>query len=112
MTEERADTFLRLIRRTARGRLKIYLGYCAGVGKTYQMLLEGHRLKSEGVDVVIGLMEPHGRPETARLAEGLELVPRRRISYHGIVVEEMDTAAVLARRPTVALVDELAHTNA
>ena len=65
MPEERADTFLRLIRRAGRGRLKVYLGYGAGVGKTYQMLLEGHRLKDEGIDVVIGLVETHGRMETA-----------------------------------------------
>jgi two-component system sensor histidine kinase KdpD len=112
MNERNPNSFLRLIRRAQRGKLKIYLGYCAGVGKTYQMLLEGRRLKAEGVDIVIGLMEPHGRPETERLADGLEVVPRRRVVYRGIVIEEMDSDAVLARRPTVALVDELAHTNA
>jgi len=111
MPEERADTFLRLIRRTGRGRLKVYLGYGAGVGKTYQMLLEGHRLKDEGIDVVVGLVETHGRAETARLIEGLEVVPRRRQEYRGVVLEEMDLDAVLARKPQVALIDELAHTN-
>src|SRR5512139_3230063 len=111
MPEERADTFLRLIRRAGRGRLKIYLGYGAGVGKTYQMLLEGHRLKDEGIDVVVGLVETHGRAETARLIEGLEVVPRRRQEYRGVVLEEMDLDAVLARKPQVALIDELAHTN-
>ena len=108
----RADSFLRMIRLAQRGHLKIYLGYGAGVGKTYQMLLEGHRLKAEGIDVAIGLLEPHGRVETAKLAEGLEVVPRRREEYRGVVLEEMDVEAVLARKPEVALIDELAHTNA
>ncbi|HZW37644.1 MAG TPA: sensor histidine kinase KdpD, partial [Candidatus Deferrimicrobiaceae bacterium] len=75
MLEERGDTFLRLIRRAGRGRLKVYLGYGAGVGKTYQMLLEGQRLKDEGIDVVVGLVETHGRSETAKLIDGLEVVP-------------------------------------
>lgn len=112
MPNERPDSFLRLIRRAQRGKLKVYLGYCAGVGKTYQMLLEGHRLKSRGIDVVIGLLETHGRSDIVRLAQGLEAVPRRRQDYRGIALEEMDVDAVLARRPQVALVDELAHTNA
>ena len=111
MPEARADTFLRLIRRAGRGRLKVYLGYGAGVGKTYQMLLEGHRLKDEGIDVVVGLVETHGRAETAKLIEGLDVVPRRRQEYRGVVLEEMDLSAVLARKPQVALIDELAHTN-
>ena len=111
MMEDRADTFLRMIRRSRHGRLKVYLGYSAGVGKTYQMLQEGHRLKSRGIDVVIGLLETHGRAEIADLARGLEVVPRRRQEYHGIAVEEMDGNAVLARKPQVALIDELAHTN-
>jgi two-component system sensor histidine kinase KdpD len=109
--EDRANTFLRMIRRARRGRLKVYLGYCAGVGKTYQMLQEGHRLKAEGVDVVIGLLETHARIEVVKLAEGLEVVPRRRQEYRGVIAEEMDIDAVLARRPQVALIDELAHTN-
>src|SRR5512145_2024333 len=111
MPEDRADTFLRLIRRTGRGRLKVYLGYGAGVGKTYQMLLEGHRLKDEGIDVVVGLVETHGRKETAKVTEGLEVVPRRRQEYRGVVLEEMDLDSILERRPQVALIDELAHTN-
>jgi len=111
MQEGRADTFLRLIRRAGRGRLKVYLGYGAGVGKTYQMLLEGHRLKEEGIDVVIGLVETHGRLETAKLITGLEVVPRRRQEYRGVALEEMDLDAVLVRKPQVALIDELAHTN-
>jgi two-component system sensor histidine kinase KdpD len=111
MSEDRADAFLRMIRRAQRGRLKIYLGYSAGVGKTYQMLQEGHRLKTEGIDVAIGLLETHGRADIARLAQGLEVVPRRAQDYHGIAVEEMNVDAVIARKPQVVLVDELAHTN-
>ncbi|MFZ5447771.1 MAG: histidine kinase [Thermodesulfobacteriota bacterium] len=111
MPDDKALSFLRLIRRAQRGKLKVYLGYGAGVGKTWQMLQEGHRLKSEGIDVVVGLVETHGREETAQLIEGLEVVPRRREQYRGITLEEMDLDAVLARRPEVALVDELAHTN-
>jgi two-component system sensor histidine kinase KdpD len=82
------------------------------VGKTYEMLQEAHRLKRRGVDAVSGVVETHGRAETAALIEGLEQVPRRKIEYRGVVLEEMDLEAVLARRPTVCLVDELAHTNA
>ena len=109
--ENKADTFLRMIRRSQRGHLKVYLGYAAGVGKTYQMLLEGRRLKEEGIDVVTGLVETHGRIETEQLLEGLEMIPRLRQEYRGIVVEEMDVEGILARKPQVALVDELAHTN-
>jgi two-component system sensor histidine kinase KdpD len=109
--ENKADTFLRMIRRAQRGHLKIYLGYAAGVGKTYQMLLEGRRLKEEGIDVVVGLVETHGRIETERLIKGLEVIPRRRQEYRGITVEEMDVDAILARKAQVALIDELAHTN-
>src|SRR5271157_1090927 len=109
--DDRADTFLRLIRRDQRGRLKIYLGYSAGVGKTFQMLLEGHRIKKEGIDVVIGLVVTHGRVETEKLVEGLEVIPGKRHEYRGIAVEEMDVDAILARRPQVVLIDELAHTN-
>ncbi len=111
-SDDKALSFLRLIRRAQRGKLKIYLGYGPGVGKTWQMLLEGHRIHEEGIDVVVGLVETHGRAETAGLVEGLEVVPRRRIQYHGITIDEMDLDAVLARQPKVALVDELAHTNA
>jgi two-component system sensor histidine kinase KdpD len=111
MVEDRADSFLRMIRRSQRGRLKVYLGYCAGVGKTYQMLQDGHRLREEGIDVIIGLLETHGRAEVAKLAEGLEVIPRSRQEYRGVVVEEMDVDAVLACKPQVALIDELAHTN-
>jgi two-component system sensor histidine kinase KdpD len=106
------ERFLTLIRQQQRGRLKVYLGFAAGVGKTYEMLQEGQRLRRQGVDVVIGMVETHGRSETAAQIGDLEQVPRRRIEYHGVVLEEMDLDAILGRHPTVALVDELAHTNA
>jgi two-component system, OmpR family, sensor histidine kinase KdpD len=109
--DNKADSFLRLIRRAQRGRLKVYLGYAAGVGKTYQMLLEGRRLKEEGIDVAVGLVETHGRVETEKLLGGLEVIPRRSQQYRGIVVEEMDMEAILARKPEVVLIDELAHSN-
>ncbi|MBV8969765.1 MAG: histidine kinase, partial [Verrucomicrobia bacterium] len=107
-----ADEFLSIIRRQQSGKLKIYLGPSPGVGKTYHMLLEGNRLKRQGVDVVIGYVEPHERPETAAQIGDLEIVPPLVTSYHGITLREMDVDAVLNRKPTVALVDELAHTNA
>jgi two-component system, OmpR family, sensor histidine kinase KdpD len=100
-----------MIRRSQRGRLKVYLGYGPGVGKTYQMLHEAHRLKKEGIDVVVGFVETHGRAETEKLLEGLEIIPLRKTEYRGIVIEEMDVDAVIQRRPQVAIVDELAHTN-
>jgi two-component system sensor histidine kinase KdpD len=106
------EHFLTLIRQQQRGRLKIYLGFAAGVGKTYEMLQEGHRLKRRGVDVVIGLVETHGRADTIALIGDLPQVPRRKIEFHGVTLEEMDLDAILARKPSVALVDELAHTNA
>lgn len=94
-----------------RGRLKIFMGYAAGVGKTYRMLEEGQELKAQGVDVVIGYFEPHGRKDTIAKTEGLELVPRKKVAYRGSVFEEMDTDAIVARRPQVCLVDEFPHTN-
>jgi two-component system sensor histidine kinase KdpD len=97
---------------SARGRLRLYLGMAPGVGKTYRMLEEGHRRLERGTDVVVGYVEAHGRPNTAALLDGLEVVPRRHIEYRGVTVEEMDTDAIIARNPTVALIDELAHTNA
>jgi len=96
----------------ARGRLRIYLGASPGVGKTYEMLAEGQRRLSQGADCVIGFVEPHGRRATAAMAEGLEVVPRRRVAYRSGELSEMDLDAVLSRQPQVALVDELAHTNA
>jgi two-component system, OmpR family, sensor histidine kinase KdpD len=94
-----------------RGRLTIFLGYAAGVGKTYKMLEETQRLKREGRDIVVGYFEPHGRQATIAKMEGLELIPRRRISYRGVEFEEMDTTAILARRPELCAVDEFPHTN-
>ncbi|HEY3899846.1 MAG TPA: universal stress protein [Chthoniobacter sp.] len=107
-----ADDFLAIIRKQQSGKLKVYLGPCPGVGKTYAMLVEGNRLKRRGVDVVIGYVEPHERPETSSQIGDLEIVPPRLSSYHGIALKEMDVDAIIARKPTVALVDELAHTNA
>jgi two-component system sensor histidine kinase KdpD len=95
-----------------RGRLRLYLGMAPGVGKTYRMLEEGHRRSGRGTDVVVGFVETHGRPLTAALLEGLEVVPRRTVLYKDMSVGEMDPEAVIARHPTVALIDELAHTNA
>ena len=109
-----ADQMLARVRSeetAGRGHLRIYLGMAPGVGKTFRMLEEGHRRVGRGTDLVVGFVEPHGRPHTIELLDGLEVVPRRRIEYRGVVVEEMDTEAVLARNPTVALIDELAHTN-
>ncbi|HEX4144438.1 MAG TPA: universal stress protein [Pirellulales bacterium] len=107
----RAQDFLELVHRGKRGRLKLYLGFAAGVGKTYRMLEEAHALRKRGVDVVVGFVETHGRAETSALLDGLEIVPRRRIPYRGLVVEEMDLDAILARQPEIVIVDELPHTN-
>lgn len=109
---DRAEHFLSLIREQQHGRLKIYLGFAPGVGKTYEMLQEGQRLLRQGVDVVIGIVETHGREETQNQIGALEQVPRRKIEYRGVALEEMDLDAILQRRPTIVLVDELAHTNA
>lgn len=94
-----------------RGRHKVFIGMAPGVGKTCRMLQEGRELLKEGTDVVIGLLETHGRQETIRQAEGMEQVPRKRLLYQGVTLEELDVAAVLERRPQLVLVDELAHTN-
>lgn len=110
-TPRRAQDFLELVERAKRGRLKVYLGFAAGVGKTYRMLEEAHSLRRRGVDVVVGFVETHGRAETAALIDGLELTPRRTFSYRGISLDEMDVEAVIKRRPQVALIDELAHSN-
>jgi two-component system sensor histidine kinase KdpD len=96
----------------SRGRYKVFLGMAAGVGKTYRMLQEGRAEAEEGRDVVIGLLEPHGRAETIAQATDLEIVPRRQVHYRGTVLEELDVPGVLARRPELCLIDELAHTNA
>ncbi len=96
---------------TKAGRLKIILGYAAGVGKTYKMLEEGQAMAAEGHDVVVGYFEPHGRKDTIARTEGLEFVPRRMIDYRGLVFEEMNTPALLSRHPEICLVDEFPHTN-
>ena len=106
------EDFLHLIQKQNRGKLKVYLGSSAGVGKTYSMLQEGNRLKQRGVDVIIGYVEPHERPETAAQIGALEVVPPRVTVYHGMQIREMDLEAVLKRKPTIVLVDEFAHTNA
>src|ERR1700680_2190000 len=93
--------------RPGRGHLRIYLGAAAGVGKTFAMLGEGHRRAERGADVVVAFVETHGRPHTAALLEGLEIMPRARLPYRGTFFEEMDVDAVLARRPQIALVDEV-----
>jgi two-component system sensor histidine kinase KdpD len=93
------------------GKLKIYLGYAAGVGKTYQMLTDAQDLHREGHDIVIGYFEPHGRADTIAKTEGLEIIPRRKVEYRGAVFDEMDTEAILARRPEICVVDEFPHTN-
>jgi two-component system, OmpR family, sensor histidine kinase KdpD len=105
------EAFLAAAEQEGRGRLKIFLGAAAGVGKTYTMLEAAQVRQREGVDVVVGVVETHGRPETEALLEGLEIVPRRKIGYRNKVLEEMDLDAILARRPQLVVVDELAHTN-
>ena len=104
------DALLEATRR--RGRLKIFVGAAPGVGKTFEMLSAAQAKRHDSVDVVVGVVETHGRKETQALLEGLEVVPRRRIDYKGRWIEEMDLDAILARGPQLALVDELAHTNA
>src|SRR6185436_10098804 len=98
--------------RQKRGRLRIFFGYAAGVGKTYAMLLEARRQKAAGVDVVVGYCEPHGRSETESLLEGLESLPFKMVEYRGVTVREFDLDAALTRNPQLLLVDELAHSNA
>ena len=105
------DVFLKLIEKSRRGKLKIYIGHAAGVGKTYQMLEDAHALAAKGADIVIGFVETHGRAETAAKLEGLATIPRRTVRYKERDLEEMDLPGVLARRPEIVLVDELAHTN-
>jgi len=106
-----AESLLAKQQQARRARLRIYLGAAPGVGKTYQMLEEAHLLKRQGVDIVIGFIEPHGRAETETLIGDLERIPLRRIDYRGVTLEEMDVDGVIARRAAVVLVDELAHSN-
>src|SRR6202167_3574482 len=122
MVEQRRDSehrpspeaLLEAARREDRrvGKLRIFVGAAPGVGKTYEMLQQAQARKKDGYDVVVGVVETHGRRETEALLDGLEVIPRRRIEYRGQWLEEMDLDAIIARRPQIVLVDELAHTNA
>ena len=105
------EDFLRLIEKSRQGKLKVYLGHAAGVGKTYAMLEEAHRLKKAGVDVVVGWIEPHGRKETADLIGDLEIIPRKKVPHAGSTVEILDVSKILERHPTVCIVDELPFSN-
>lgn len=105
------ESLLAKLKESERARLRIYMGAAAGVGKTYQMLEDAHQLKRQGVDIVLAFIEPHGRAETETLIGDLERVPLKQIEYRGVTLEEMDVDAVIARKPEIAVVDELAHTN-
>jgi two-component system, OmpR family, sensor histidine kinase KdpD len=107
-----SETLLGTSPNAKKGRLKVYMGAAVGVGKTYRMLEEAQQLRAEGHDIVLGLIETHGRAETAALIDDLETIPLREINYRGVILREMDVDAILARRPEFAVVDELAHTNA
>src|SRR5216684_1757917 len=113
VTEQRrsAESLLAKIKESEQARLRIYIGAAAGVGKTYRMLEEAHELQRQGLDIVLGLIEPHGRVETEALIDGLERLPLKRMDYRGAIFEELDVDAVIARRPEIVIVDELAHTN-
>jgi two-component system, OmpR family, sensor histidine kinase KdpD len=106
-----AGRFLEMIRAANRGKLKIYLGLAAGVGKTYRMLLEGHELEKDKINVFIGFVETHGRKDTEKLLDGLPSIKRRQVFYKGKLLDEMDVDSILLQKPEVVLVDELAHTN-
>lgn len=110
-TRPNAESLLAKEQESRRARLRVYLGAAPGVGKTYQMLEEAHLLKRQGVDIVIGFIEPHGRADTEVLIGGLERVELKRTQYRGVTLEEMDVEAVVRRKPAIAIVDELAHTN-
>lgn len=106
------EDFFTFLQKASRGRLKIYTGPVAGVGKTYRMLEEAHALKSQGADIVLAYIETHGRMRPEELLKGLEIIPRKKYGYRGVTLEEMDLDAVLKRKPQIAIVDEVAHTNA
>jgi two-component system sensor histidine kinase KdpD len=109
--QQGSERFPDLPEASERGSLTVYIGAAVGVGKTYRMLEQTHRLRSEGHDVVLGFVETHGRPATAALIGDLEAIPLREIPYRGVVLREMDVDALLARKPEFAIVDELPHTN-
>ncbi|MCE9636006.1 MAG: universal stress protein [Planctomycetes bacterium] len=110
-SRSRSDDFLDLVRRGRRGRLKLYVGFAAGVGKTCRMLEEAQALRAKGVDVVVGFVETHGRADTEARIAGLEVIPRLRVEHRGLTVEEMDLDAILRRMPEVCVIDEIPHTN-
>jgi len=105
------DVLLAKIKDSDRPWMRVYIGAAPGVGKTYQMLEDAHEMKEQGIDVVIGLIETHGRDDTETLIGDLEIIPRKKIEYKGKILEELDLEAIIRRRPQVVLVDELAHTN-
>jgi len=108
---KKPESLLKMVEETERAKLRIYVGAAAGVGKTYQMLEDAHQLKDQGIDVVIGIVETHGREETNEQIKDLEIISPRRIEYRGAIFDELDLDAVIARKPAVAIIDELAHTN-
>src|SRR6185437_761000 len=110
-SRSRAEDFLEVVQRARRGGLKLYIGFAAGVGKTYRMLEEAHALKRRGVDVVLGFVETHGRADTQALIDGLPEVPRKVTQYRGVAVSEMDLDGLIERHPEITIVDEIAHTN-
>jgi two-component system sensor histidine kinase KdpD len=110
-TRKSAQEFLDLIKKSRKGKFKVYIGMSAGVGKSYRMLQEAHTLLKNGIDVKIGYIETHHRKETHDLLTGLPVIPRRKLFYKGKELEEMDVQAVISLRPEVVIVDELAHTN-
>ena len=109
--QNHVEHFLDLIRQSRRGKFKVYIGMMAGVGKTYRMLTEAHELIRSGVDVKIGYVETHNRPDTVQVLDGLPVIPRRKIFYKGKELEEMDLDAIIRLHPEIVVVDELAHTN-
>ena len=109
--EENTQHFLDLIRRSHRGRFKIYIGMIAGVGKTFRMLQDAREMLRQGTDVQIGYVETHGRPDTVKALRGLPVIPRKKVLYKGKEIEEMDLDAILQVHPEIVIVDELAHTN-
>src|SRR3954447_24542551 len=108
-TPSAAESVLARVKQAGRARLRLYIGAAPGVGKSYRMLEDAHELVRQGVDVVIGFIEPHGRVDTKALVRDLEQVPLRQLEYRGVILDEMDVEAVKARRPKVVVVDELAH---
>ena len=105
------ESLLKMVQENERAKLRVYIGAAAGVGKTYQMLEDAHQLKEQGVDVVIGVVETHGRIETVEQIKDLEIIPPKKIEYRGTVFDELNMRALIARKPAVAIIDELAHTN-